>query len=68
MSVSKPIVYRQFDDDKFLLSQTKDYIKKFRNYFISVYKISCDNNKLVASVYLKSTFSNVFTNFEGFMV
>ena len=30
--------------------------------------ISCDNNKLVASVYLKCTFSNVFTNFEGFMV
>ena len=41
MSVSKPIVYRQFDDDKFLLSQTKDYVKKFRNYFISVY-----NNQL----------------------
>ena len=30
-------------------------------------KISCENNKFVASVYRKPTFSGVFTNFENFI-
>ena len=28
----KPIVYRQFVDDTFLLFQSKDHVEKFRNY------------------------------------
>ena len=28
----KPIVYRRFIDDTFLLFQTKDHVEKFKNY------------------------------------
>ena len=83
----KPIIYKWFVDDVFLLFRSKDHIEKFRNYvskqhknikftseieengslsFLDI-KISCQNNKFVTSVYHKSTFSVVFTNFEGFV-
>ena len=86
-SYFKPIVYRRFVDDTFLLSWSKDHVEKFRNYlnnqhknikftseieengslsFLDI-KISRENNKFVASVYLKPTFSGVFTNFESFI-
>ena len=86
-SYFKPIVYRRFVDDIFLLSWSKDHVEKFRNYlnkqhknikftseieengslsFLDI-KISRENNKFVASVYRKPTFSGVFTNFESFI-
>ena len=34
----KPIVYRRFVDDKFLLFRSKDHVEKFRNYLNKQYK------------------------------
>ena len=34
----KPIVYRQFADDTFLLFRSKDYVEKFRNYLNKQHK------------------------------
>ena len=84
----KPIIYRRFVDDTFLLFQTKDHVEKFKNStnnkqhknikftseieedgslsFLDI-TITCENNKLVTSVYRKPTFSGVFTNFESFI-
>ena len=35
----KPIVYRQFVDDTFLLIRSKDHVEKFRTYFNKLHKI-----------------------------
>ena len=83
----KPIVYRRFVNDTFLLFLSKDLVERFRNYlskqhknikFISEIeknallsfldiKISRENNKIETSVYRKSTFGGVFTNFGSFI-
>ena len=83
----KPIVYRRFVDDTFLLFQTKDDVEKFKNYLNKQHKnikftseieengslsflditITRENNKFVTSVYRKTIFSGVFTNFQSFI-
>ena len=84
----KPVIYRRYVDDTFLLFRSKHHIEKFRNYlnrqhknikftsetenensmlFVDI-KITRDNNKFLTSVYLKPTFSGVFTNFGSFIL
>ena len=83
----KPVIYRRYVDDTFLLFHSKHHIEKFQNYLnhqhknikftsetenensISILdiKITRDNNKFMTSVYRKSNFSRVFTNFGSFI-
>ena len=83
----KPIVYRRFVGDTFLLCRTMDHFEKFKNYLNKQHKnikfkseieengslsflginITRENNRFVASVYRKPTFSGAFTNFESFI-
>ena len=83
----KPVIYRRYVDDIFLLFRSKHHIEKFRNYlnrqhknikftsetenknsmsFLDI-KITRNNNKFMTSVYRKSSFSGVFTNFVSFI-
>ena len=84
----KPIIYRRFVDDTFLLFRTKDNVEKFKNLannkqhknikftseieedgsltFLDI-TITCENNRLVTSVYRKPAFSDVFKNFGRFI-
>ena len=78
----KPLVYRRFVDDSFLLFRSKDHVEdpnKHRNIkftweiegigLLSLLdiKINRENNKFMTSVYREPTFSGVFTNFESFI-
>ena len=82
----KPISYRRYVDNTFLLFSSELHVTKFLNYMNSKHrnikftvereennslsfldtKIFCDGWKFQTSVYRKSTFSGVLTNFESF--
>ena len=83
----KPISYRRYVDDAFLLFSSELHVIKFLNYMNSKHgnikftvereendslsfldiKLFRDNGKIQTSVYTKSTFSGVLTNFESFL-
>ena len=83
----KPISYRRYVDNTFLLFSSELHVTKFLNYmnckhrnikftvkrdennslsFLDI-KIFHDGGKFQTSVYRKSTFSGVLTNFESFL-
>ena len=83
----KPISYRRYVDDTFLLFSSELHVTKFLNYMNSKHrnikftvereennslsfldiKIFRDGGKFQTSVYRKSTFSGVLTNFESIL-
>ena len=83
----KPLYYKRYVDDIFLLFKKLEHAKNFADYMNSKHKnisftfevekegsfpfldvnISRDKNKFVTSVYRKSTFSGVYTNFTSFL-
>ena len=59
----KPIVYRRFVDDTFLLLRTKDYVEKFRNYLNKQHKIikftsEIEENGSLSFLYIKISREN----------
>ena len=83
--VLKPVFYRLYVDDIFVLFSSLDQAEKFKKYFSSKYpnikfslekrndgrlsfldiNIFCEKGKFVTNVYLKKTFSGVYTNFNS---
>ena len=79
----KPVIYKRYVDDTFLLFRSKDHIEKFRCYLNCQHptseieennsisfldiKIASVNNSFSTSIYRKVTFSGVFTNLESFI-
>ena len=76
----RPVIYKRYVDDTFLLFQNINQIEKFKYYlnlqhanikFTSEIEIDIKivryNNKFTTSFYHKPTFSGAFTNFENFI-
>ena len=71
----KPVICMRYVDDTFQLFCSKHLIKKLWNYINREHKsinqirfliLSSDNKTFATSIYLKLTFSRVFTNFGSF--
>ena len=83
----RPVHYKRYVDDVFLLFKSRDHIANFKNFLNNKHKninftveeekdnklsfldilISRDQNKFITSIYRKSTFSGVYTNFKSFI-
>ena len=76
----KPVFYRRYVDDIFVLLRKKEHLKSFLNYFNSCHEniqftseketnidISRDKNQFITSVYCKPIFSGVFSQFDSFI-
>ena len=83
----RPIYYKRYVDDIFLLFKSKNQIEDFKNYLNNKHKninftvevendnklsfldilVTRDQNQFTTSIYRKSTFSGVYTNFKSFI-
>ena len=73
----KPVYYRRYVDDIFVLFRSQEHLIKFRDYFNKCHpnrnftfldvEVSHDGNTFVTSVYRKHTFSGVCTHFDSFL-
>ena len=68
----KPVFYRRYVDDIFLLFKSNDQLKYFQDFLNSCrinmsHQVIREQGKFTTTVYRKPTFSGVYSNFESFL-